>query len=88
MQKNVDRISLLFYGNSIMNKEVEELATKDEKMSQMRVDPKLVEEAKVAYVKTFNEDYKNINNLGNGILRWFIDSHKKVADGAKKQKSA
>lgn len=65
-----------------MIKEVIELAT--DKTSQMRVNPELVEKAKVIFVKTFNKDYKNINNLGNEILSWFIESQSKVADGKKR----
>ncbi|NCN10158.1 MAG: hypothetical protein GW938_09975 [Leptospira sp.] len=67
-----------------MKQEVIELAA--ERTSQMRVNPKLVEEAKIAFVKAFDKDYKNINNLGNEILQWFINSQKNaVADNAKKR---
>ncbi|PJE03041.1 MAG: hypothetical protein CK427_06205 [Leptospira sp.] len=69
-----------------MNKEVTELAA--DNLIQVRLNPELVKDAKVVFVKSFEKDYDTNNNLANEIFRWFIESHKKVADGAKKQKSA
>jgi hypothetical protein len=69
-----------------MNKEVKELAT--DNLVHLRVDSELVKAAKVIFVKSFEKDYDTNNNLATEIFQWFIDSQKKVADGAKKQKSA
>ena len=43
-------------------------------VAQFKVDPELMKRVKVAYVKTFDEDYETQDNLATKIFLHFIEN--------------